>query len=111
MDSYADFIRGSRGEFTAAKDIYVRPHSGWFSDRSVCYLASGRPVITMNTGFDRFYPAGEGLFEFTTIDEVLAALDTIDADYPRQSRAAREMAAEYFAADRVVSRMMSEVGL
>src|SRR6185437_6237804 len=65
MESYAEFIAGSRGEFTVAKDIYVRPNSGWFSDRSVCYLACGRPVITMKTGFSRFYPTGEGLFEFS----------------------------------------------
>ena len=65
FDRYGDFIRGSRGEFTVAKDIYVRPMSGWFSDRSVCYLASGRPVVTMRTGWNRFYPVGEGLFGFT----------------------------------------------
>ena len=60
MRRYRDFIAGSRGEFTVAKDIYVRPNSGWFSDRSVCYLAAGRPVVTMRTGFSRFYPVGRG---------------------------------------------------
>ena len=68
MARYGDFIRASRGEFTVAKDIYVRPMSGWFSDRSVCYLASGRPVVTMRTGWSRFYPAGEGLFEYSERD-------------------------------------------
>jgi hypothetical protein len=111
MTAYAEFIAGSRGEFTVAKDIYVRPNSGWFSDRSTCYLAAGRPVVTMRTGFSKFYPVGEGLFEFSTMDEVLGALEAINADYPRHSRAARAVAAEYFAADRVVSRLMNESGL
>jgi len=94
-----------------AKDIYVRPNSGWFSDRSVCYLAAGRPVVTMRTGFSKFYPAGTGLFEFSSIDEVLAALDAIATDYPKHSRAARALAMEYFASDRVVSRLLAEAGL
>jgi len=111
MTVYADFIRNSRGEFTVAKDIYVRPNSGWFSDRSVCYLAAGRPVVTMRTGFSKFYPAGTGLFEFSTMEEVLAALDAIATDYPKHSRAARELAMEYFASDRVVSRLLTEAGL
>jgi hypothetical protein len=111
MDAYRDFISHSRGEFTVAKDIYVRPNSGWFSDRSVCYLAAGRPVVTMRTGFSKFYPVGRGLFEFTTEDEALAAIDTIVADYPTHSRAARELAREYFAADRVLGALMATLGL
>jgi hypothetical protein len=111
LDAYGDFIRGSRGEFTVAKDIYVRPESGWFSDRSVCYLASGRPVVTMRTGWSRFYPSGEGLFEFSTMEEALAAFAAIAADFPRHSRAARALAAEYFASDRVVSSLLAGCGL
>jgi hypothetical protein len=111
MAAYADFIRFSRGEFTVAKDIYVRPNSGWFSDRSVCYLAAGRPVITMRTGFSKFYPVGAGLFEFSTKDEVHAALDAIAADYPAHSKAARALAMEYFASDVVISRLLAEAGL
>jgi hypothetical protein len=111
MAVYADFISASRGEFTVAKDIYVRPNSGWFSDRSVCYLAAGRPVVTMRTGFSKFYPVGAGLFEFSTMDETLAALDAIATDYPRHSRAARALATEYFASDGVVSRLLAEAGL
>ncbi len=111
MTTYRDFIQGSRGEFTVAKDIYVRPNSGWFSDRSVCYLASGRPVITMKTGFSKFYPAGEGLFEFTTMDEALDALRAIERDYARQGRAARAIAEEFFASDGVVSALMARAGL
>ena len=72
-----------------AKDIYVRPKSGWFSDRSVCYLASGRPVVTMATEFSRFYPVGEGLFEYTDKAGALAAIAAVNADYARHAKAAR----------------------
>jgi hypothetical protein len=111
MEAYAQFICGSRGEFTVAKDIYVRPNSGWFSDRSVCYLAAGRPVITMKTGFSRFYPVGDGLFEYGDAEEALAAVDAINGDYRRHSRAARMLAAEYFGSDPVISGLMAEAGL
>jgi hypothetical protein len=111
MASYQRFIAGSRGEFTVAKDIYVRPNSGWFSDRAVCYLASGRPVVTMRTGFTSYCPAGEGLFDFETQGEALAAIDAIDADYPRHSRAARDVAGAYFAAERVIGDLLQEAAL
>jgi hypothetical protein len=111
MAAYADFISGSRGEFTVAKDIYVRPMSGWFSDRSVCYLAAGRPVVTMRTGWTRFYPSGEGLFDYATAEEALAGLAAVAADYGRHSRAARDLAAEYFGSDRVLGTMLRACGL
>jgi len=111
LGEYGDFIRASRGEFTVAKDIYVRPRSGWFSDRSVCYLASGRPVVTMDTGFSRFYPVGEGLFEYSDTAGALAAIQAINADYPRHCRAARDLAAEYFAAEKVLPPMLAWAGL
>ena len=111
MTSYRDFIAGSRGEFTVAKDIYVRPNSGWFSDRTVCYLASGRPVVTMKTGFDKFYPAGEGLFQFLTMDEALESFRVIRGDYARHARAARGIAEEFFGSDRVLADMMARAGL
>ena len=111
LDAYGDFIRGSRGEFTVAKDIYVRPKSGWFSDRSVCYLASGRPVITMATAFSRFYPVGEGLFDYVDSEGALAAAAAIGKDYARHARAARRLAAEFFASDRVIGTMMEQTGL
>jgi hypothetical protein len=111
MAIYRDFIARSRGEFTVAKDIYVRPNSGWFSDRSVCYLASGRPVVTMRTGFASYCPVGAGLFDYETHDEALAAIDAIEADYPRHSRAARALAGDCFAAERVVGRLLTEAGL
>jgi len=111
MTSYQRFIAGSRGEFTVAKDIYVRPNSGWFSDRAVCYLASGRPVVTMRTGFASYCPVGDGLFDYATHQEALAAIDAIASDYPRHSRAAREVAGEYFGAGQVIADLMDEVGL
>ena len=93
------------------KDIYARPNSGWFSDRSVCYLAAGRPVVTMRTGFAKFYPVGEGLFDYTTEDEALAAIAASATDYARHSRAARAIASEYFAADRVLGELLTAAGL
>ena len=111
MDAYRDFISGSRGEFTVAKDIYVRPNSGWFSDRAVCYLAAGRPVVTMRTGFDSYCPAGHGLFDYASKDEALAAIDTIAADYSGHSRAARELAGDCFAGERVLAQLLAETGL
>ena len=111
MRSYHDFIARSRGELTVAKDIYVRPNSGWFSDRSVCYLASGRPVITMRTGFGKNYPVGLGLFEYSNHEEALAAIDAIAANYRSNSLAARELAREYFSTDRVLRALLAECGL
>ena len=111
MTSYRDFIAASRGEFTVAKDIYVRPNSGWFSDRSACYLASGRPVVTMKTGFSKFYPVGHGLFEFLTHEEALDAFERISRDYRRHADAARAVAEEFFAGPTVVGTMMANAGL
>ena len=108
---YRRYIEGSRGEFTVARDQYVRPRTGWFSDRSACYLAAGRPVITQETGFSKFIPTGRGLFAFTTMDDVLAALDSIESDYEGHCRAARELAEEYFSAERVVGSLMARAGL
>jgi hypothetical protein len=111
IDAYRDFISGSRGEFTVAKDIYVRPNSGWFSDRAVCYLAAGRPVVTMRTGFTSYCPAGRGLFDYASKDEALAAIDAVAADYAGHSRTARELAGDCFAGERVLARLLAEAGL
>ncbi|MDE3066731.1 MAG: hypothetical protein KGJ60_04180 [Verrucomicrobiota bacterium] len=110
-DRYRDYIRRSRGEFTVARDQYTRPHTGWFSDRSACYLAAGRPVITQETGFSKFLPTGKGLFGFKTMDDILKAVDVIEGDYEGHCRAAREIAAEFFAAERVVGDLMHRAGL
>jgi len=108
-EDYRDYIAGARAEFTVARDQYVRPRTGWFSDRSACYLAAGRPVITQETGFSKFLPTGRGLFAFNTLDDVLAAVDAIEADYEGQRKAALEIAREYFAADKVLARLMERV--
>jgi hypothetical protein len=111
MEAYQEFISGSRGEFTVAKDIYARPNSGWFSDRAVCYLAAGRPVVTMRTGFTEYCPVGHGLFDYATREEALAAIDAVESDYARNSRGAREIAAEYFEARRVIGDLLAGAGL
>jgi hypothetical protein len=108
---YRDYIQSSRGEFTVTKDQYVRLRSGWFSDRSACYLAAGHPVITQDTGFGAHLPTGEGLFAFNTRDDVLAALDAVNADYAHHQRVARAIAEEYFRAETVLARLLEDAGL
>jgi len=110
-DHYRAFIESSRAELTVARDQYVRPNTGWFSDRSACYLAAGRPVITQHTGFDKHIPTGRGLFAYRTPDEIAAAIDTIESDYPTHSEAARELAIEYFATEKVLSQLLARAGL
>ncbi|MCI0744681.1 MAG: hypothetical protein L0Y58_04665 [Verrucomicrobia subdivision 3 bacterium] len=110
-EQYRQYIQSSRAEFTVARDQYVRPRTGWFSDRSACYLAAGRPVITQETGFSRHLPAGRGLFAFQTQQEIVQAIDAIEADYAAHCRAAREIAYEYFAAEKVLASLMERAGL
>jgi hypothetical protein len=110
-DCYRRYIQKSRGEFTVARDQYVRPRTGWFSDRTACYLAAGRPVITQDTGFDKVLPTGQGLFSFRIMEDILQAVDAIESDYPSHCRAAREVAEEYFDAERVVGSLMQRAGL
>lgn len=107
---YRAFIQGSRGELGIAKSGYVVSHCGWFSDRSACYLASGRPVIAQETGFSRFLPTGEGLFAWEDLDSALAAIEALPRDYDRHRQAARCLAEEYFDSDRVLGRLLDEVG-
>lgn len=108
---YRDYIQDSRGEFTVAKDQNVRLKSGWFSERSACYLAAGRPVITQDTGFGKFLPTGEGLFAYNSMDEILTAFDAINSDYEKHSRTARNIAEEYFRAETVLAKVLSDLGL
>jgi hypothetical protein len=108
---YRRFIQGSRAEFGIAKSGYVAARCGWFSDRSACYLASGRPVLAQETGFSRLLPCGEGLFPFTTEDDVLAAVAALDADYARHARAARALAVEFFDSDKVLARILHQLGV
>jgi hypothetical protein len=108
--SYRRFIQASEAEFTVAKAMYVDTQSGWFSDRSACYLASGKPVVAQETGFDRHLPTGEGLLAFSTPDEAVAAVEAVRGDRERHARAAREIAAEHFDAERVLGRLVEELG-
>ena len=108
---YRDYVVASRGEFTVARDLNVRLRSGWFSERSACYLAAGRPVITQDTGFGTVLPTGEGLFAFNTVDDVLAAFEAVNSDYRRHSRAARSIAGDYFRAETVLARLLDDLGL
>lgn len=109
--AYREFITGSGGEFTAAKDQNVRLYSGWFSDRTATYLATGRPAVVQDTGFDIALPTGEGLLAFTTAEEAAECLRQVAADYERHSRAARELAAEHFRAETVLGRLLSAAGV
>jgi hypothetical protein len=108
-DDYRRFVQCSWAELGLAKSGYAVSDSGWFSDRSACYLASGRPVIGQDTGFGRRLPTGEGLFAFATADDVLAGIDALRADYERHRRAAREIAVAHLDSDRVLSSLLDRV--
>jgi GT2 family glycosyltransferase len=111
IDRYRDYIGDSRGEFTVAKQQNVSLRTGWFSDRSATYLASGRPVITQETGFSNVLPAGEGLFGFDSFDQALAATESIAGDYARHASAARRIAQECFSHEKVLRPMLEELGV
>ena len=108
---YRDYVQPSKGEFTVARDLHVRLRSGWFSERSACYLAAGRPVVTQDTGFGTVLPTGEGLFAFNSMDDIIAAFDAINSDYERHSRAASAIAEEYFKAETVLAKLIADLGL
>jgi hypothetical protein len=108
---YRDYIRRSKGEFTVAKDQYVRLRTGWFSDRSACYLAAGRPVITQETGFTRYYGGREGLLAFKSLGDIVEAVKMIKADYAKHSRAARAIAHEVFEAEKVLASLLERAGI
>ncbi len=110
-DGYVAYVRGSKGEFTVAKDQYVRLNTAWFSDRTACYLAAGRPVITQETGFTRLYGGTAGLFAFRTLEEIAEAAREIQGDYARHSRAAFEIATEHFEATKVLASLLGRAGL
>jgi GT2 family glycosyltransferase len=110
-EAYRDYIWGSSGEFTVAKDQNIRLRTGWFSDRSAAYLAAGRPVITQDTAFDCALPTGAGLMAWSTIDEAQAAVEAVRGDLTTHSSAAAEIAREHFAAERVLGRLVEDLGL
>jgi hypothetical protein len=105
-DRYWRFVRGSKAELGVAKSGYVASRCGWFSDRSACYLASGRPVVAQETGLSDFLPVGEGLFAFRTADDVLAAIEELARAYERHRRAARALAEDLLDSDRVLARLL-----
>lgn len=106
---YQQFITDSLGEFSVAKETYVKAETGWFSCRSACYLASGRPVITEDTGWSKFIPSGHGLFSFTTIDEAVFALEEISGNPHKHSKAARSIAEEYFDSKKVLQSLLNKL--
>ena len=110
-DAFRRYVQQSAAEFSVAQNVYVQTGSGWFSDRTTRYLASGRPAVVQDTGFSRNLPVGEGLFAFRTIDEAVAAVEAIDRDYGRHARAARALAEEYFDARKVLGTMAAAAGL
>jgi hypothetical protein len=110
LEGYRDYIRGSWAELMVAKEMYVATHSGWFSERSACYLASGRPVLAQDTGLDGLLPTGEGLVTFTDLDDAAAGVEAIAGDWQRHARAARDLAEEYFDSDLVLGRLLDVVG-
>ena len=106
---YADFVRGSKGEIGIAKEGYFESRCGWFSDRSACYLASGRPVVAQETGFSRHLPVGEGLLAFTTSEEAAAMIEAIGADYALHADAARGLGEDLFDSRRVLTRLLDRL--
>lgn len=108
-ESYQDFIRDSLGEWSVAKLVYVGTRSGWFSCRTACYLAAGRPAVVQDTGWSKFVPSGAGLFKFDTLDECAAAVDQVRLDPQRHRLAAYDIAREYLAPDRVLTPMLEAI--
>jgi hypothetical protein len=106
---YADYIRGSRGEFSCVKPSCLRFENAWISDRTLCYLASGKPVVVQDTGPSSFLPDGEGMFRFSSLEGAAEALDRVNDDYERQCRAAREIAEAYFDSKQVLARILDAV--
>jgi hypothetical protein len=109
--SFRRYVQESGAEFSVAQGIYVDTNSGWFSDRTVRYLASGKPTLVQETGFSRHIRADRGLVSFRTLAEAVAGAEAIAADYEMHCRAAREIAQEYFDSDKVLGRLLEEVGV
>jgi hypothetical protein len=105
-DDYRRYVQNSRAEMGVAKDIYVRSRGGWLSDRSLCYLASGRPVLAQATGYELEVETGAGLLPFSDPEEAAARIEAIEADYEGHSAAARELARERFGSDRVLTELL-----
>jgi hypothetical protein len=109
LDSYRRYVASSRGEWSIAKHGYVVGAPGWFSCRSACYLAAGRPVVVQDTGFGTTIPLGEGVVTFSSFEEAVDGLRRVDGDIARHSRTAREIAREYFDSARVLGDLLGRV--
>lgn len=107
--AYQKYISNSKAEFSIAKHGYVAGRTGWFSERSACYLASGRPVLAQDTGFSDWLPIDTGLVAFNSVDEALAGIEEIEMDYPRHSKAARELAVSHFGSGKVLQDMLDDI--
>lgn len=110
-EDYRRYIQSSRGEFSVAKNVYVATRSGWFSCRSVCYLAAGLPAVVQDTGFAENIPTGTGLIAFSDLDEAVRGLESVEHDYARHQRAARELAQTHFASEVVLGSLLRRIGL
>lgn len=108
MDSYRSYIESSRAEWSVAKNGYVIGQSGWFSCRSACYLAAGKPVIVQDTGFSKVLPVGDGILTFTTLDEAVSAIHEVEKNYQQHSQSALVIAKEYFCSDKVLSNLLDK---
>ena len=106
MDAYRSYIQHSMAEWSVAKNGYVLGQSGWFSERSACYLASGRPVVLQDTGFSQVLPVGRGIIPFTTLEEAAEGIRDVAGNYDRHSQAAHDLAQEFFAANKVLTSMI-----
>jgi hypothetical protein len=111
LDSFRAYVQGSGAEFSVAQEIYVATCSGWFSDRTTRYLASGKPVLVQDTGFSRNLPVGEGLIAFRSQDEAVRGAKDIVARYPAHAAAARRIAEEHFAAKVVLARFCEQAAI
>jgi hypothetical protein len=110
-DTYRTYVQGSRGEFSVAKNVYVATRSGWFSCRSVCYLAAGRPVVLQDTGFSTVIPTGQGLFAFETLDDAARAIGAVEADYGHHQDAARDLVRTHFDYRIVLGALLRQIGV
>jgi hypothetical protein len=110
-DDFRRYVQGSAAEFSASQGVYVETNSGWFSDRTVEYLASGKPALVQDTGFSRHFPMGEGLLAFRTLEEAVAGAEEIGRHYDRHCRAARALAETCFDSHKVLGRLVEETGI
>ncbi len=108
-ENYHNYIFDSKGEFSIAKNVYVAMKTGWFSCRSACYMAAGKPVVLQDTGFSKYIPTGKGVLAFSNLDEAVAAIKIVESDYESHCLAARQIAKEYFNAEVVLKDMLNKI--